>query len=155
MEPAAGEVPPCHRPVYIEVAGDVPFPGVYSFCTRPPLRDALLVAGFSSSGGNLGVQEDARLSSGARVSVLKTEGGSRVFAGDMSAFYKLTLGAPISLNRESEEGLTALPGIGPMLAKAICTERARRGGFRDMDELRSVRGIGEKVYERIRPHMVL
>ncbi len=74
---------------------------------------------------------------------------------EMSAFYKTTLGIPICLNSESEMGLTALPGIGLGLAKAIVEERTKRGGFKSLGELLSINGIGEKLYGKITPYLTL
>ena len=74
-------------------------------------------------------------------------------ASEMSAFYKTTLGIPIYLNSESEMGLTAIPGIGLGLAKAIVEERTKRGGFKSLDELLSVNGIGEKLYRKVTPYL--
>ena len=62
---------------------------------------------------------------------------------------------PIHLNRESETGLTAIPGIGLGLAKAIVDERSKRGGFRNLDELLSINGIGEKLYRKITPYLTI
>lgn len=76
-------------------------------------------------------------------------------AGEMSAFYRVTLGLPIVLNRESPEGLTAIPGIGPKTAEAVVRGRARTGGFRKIEELRSVPGIGPALLETIRHWVVL
>ena len=76
-------------------------------------------------------------------------------AGEMSAFYRVTLGLPILLNRESPEGLTAIPGIGPKTAEAVVRERGRIGGFRRIEDLRSVPGIGPALLQTIRPWVVL
>ena len=46
-----------------------------------------------------------------------------------------------------------LPGIGEGLARRICAERDRRGGFDSLDDVRRVRGIGPKTWERIRAHL--
>ncbi len=75
--------------------------------------------------------------------------------GEISAFYKITLKLPLSLNRETLEGLTAIPGIGPGIAKTIIRERAERKGFKSVEELMSIRGIGPSLYKRIEPHLVL
>jgi competence ComEA-like helix-hairpin-helix protein len=74
---------------------------------------------------------------------------------EMSAFSKMTLGLPISLNRENEEGLRALPGIGPALARAIVRERAERGGFNSLDEMIDIKGVGNRLLEKIRPFLRL
>jgi competence protein ComEA len=54
-----------------------------------------------------------------------------------------TPNGPINLNLATAAELETLPGIGPVLAAAIVSERERRGGFRSVNELRQVRGIGE------------
>ena len=99
--------------------------------------------------------EDYTLPTAMRV-VIRNEGDKyRSYQKEMSAFYRLTLGIPISLNRESEEGLTAIPGIGPRFARAIVIERSKRGGFKDMDEILSIDGISHGLYRKIRPLITL
>ncbi len=44
-----------------------------------------------------------------------------------------------------------LPGIGETLARRLVEYRQNHGGFRNVEELRNVRGIGEKRMERLRP----
>ena len=68
---------------------------------------------------------------------------------EMTAFQKITLGIPVSINRESEVGLTSLPGIGPVLAGAIVRKRMKIGGFNKVKELLNVQGMGERKYGRI------
>ena len=55
-------------------------------------------------------------------------------------------GGPINLNTATVAQLDTLPGVGPSLAAAIISERGRRGGFTSVDQLRSVRGIGDKRF---------
>lgn len=59
--------------------------------------------------------------------------------------------APLDLNRATAEQLEALPGIGAVKAAAILAVREERGGFRSMDELESVRGIGPALAAKLRP----
>lgn len=58
--------------------------------------------------------------------------------------------ATLDLNRASEQELEALPGIGPVLAERIVEYRQARGTFRDVEQLRNVKGIGKKKFERVR-----
>lgn len=74
---------------------------------------------------------------------------------EISSFNKITLGLPVSINKETEEGLTAVPGIGPVTANAIVEERTSRGGFKTLEELRSVKGIGDKTFNKIRIYVSL
>jgi len=57
----------------------------------------------------------------------------------------------LDLNRATEEDFVALPGIGPRLAERIMAYRQSVGLFHSLDELRQVKGIGSKKFERIRP----
>lgn len=57
----------------------------------------------------------------------------------------------LDLNRATEQDFDALPGIGPKLAERIMAHRQSVGGFHSLDELREVKGIGKKKFERIRP----
>jgi comEA protein len=62
-----------------------------------------------------------------------------------------TPAGPVDVNAATAEELTALPGIGPARAAAIVALREERGGFRSLDELLDVKGIGPKTLARLRP----
>jgi competence protein ComEA len=57
----------------------------------------------------------------------------------------------LDLNRASVDELQQLPGIGPVLAQRVVERRAKSGGFRSVDDLRRVKGIGAKRLERVKP----
>jgi len=59
----------------------------------------------------------------------------------------------LDLNGATLTELDGLPGIGPALAQRILDERARVGGFRRVDDLLDVRGIGEKTLSRFRAYV--
>ena len=50
---------------------------------------------------------------------------------------------PLDINTATAEELDALPGIGPVLAQRIIDYRTQAGGFRAVEELLNVNGIGE------------
>ncbi|WP_244190077.1 ComEA family DNA-binding protein [Streptomyces hygroscopicus] len=60
-------------------------------------------------------------------------------------------GGPVSLNSATAEQLDTLPGVGPVLARHIIDYRTQHGGFRSIDELREVNGIGERRFADLRP----
>lgn len=62
---------------------------------------------------------------------------------------------PLDLNRASAQELDALPGIGPVLAARIVEARERQGGFRRMEDLAAVRGIGPRAIERLRGRVIV
>jgi competence protein ComEA len=145
---------PCPNPIFVQVEGDVQHPGAYPFCAPPNLKELIRKAG-----GLRHIPSDAvpdrTFIEGTKVTLNYDGKRYEIYESEMSPFHKITLGIPISLNRESEEGLTAIPGIGRSLARAIVVERANRGGFKGLDELRSVPGIGQKLYAKIKPYLTL
>ena len=58
---------------------------------------------------------------------------------------------PLDINSARIEELMALPGIGETLAQRMVEYRKSHGGFRSVDELRKVRGIGAKRMAQLRP----
>jgi competence protein ComEA len=152
----APSVLPCREKVYVQVAGEVNRPGVYAFCSRPSLGELVAAADGPVVGtGKLDVASEPVFTGGDRALVRREGGREDVTRGEMPGFYKMTLGIPLSLNRESAAGFSALPGIGPTLAAMIVEERSRRGGFRRLEELTTVRGIGPRLFERVKPYLVL
>jgi competence ComEA-like helix-hairpin-helix protein len=67
---------------------------------------------------------------------------------------ELAGGAPLNLNTARPDQLTRLPGIGPVLAQRIIEARDRRGGFRSVEDLLIVEGIGNQRLEKIRSLVV-
>lgn len=58
--------------------------------------------------------------------------------------------AAIDLNTATKEQLDSLPGIGPVKAEAIIKYRSEKGSFKNVDELKDVSGIGEKIFQGIK-----
>lgn len=57
----------------------------------------------------------------------------------------------LDLNQADAAALDDLPGIGPVLARRIVQYRGRYGPFREVSDLRAVRGIGPRLYARLEP----
>lgn len=86
--------------------------------------------------------------SGIGPAVLKAIGRHVVFSG----LPRRSRGRPgkVSLNTASAEELVLLPGIGPVLARAIVQDRRRRGRFTRVEDLERVPGIGPATVARLR-----
>jgi len=135
------------NPVFVEVAGNIPRPGVYSFPQPPTLSQVLAQAGAAGvSGPNI------KLPSGARVEITG-EGQCRL--GRMRGPQLLTLGLALDLNNATAADLDALPGIGPVLAQRIIDYRQSHGPFRNINDLEQVSGIGPKKLALIKPYVCL
>ena len=61
----------------------------------------------------------------------------------------------VNLNTATADELQLLPGIGAARAQAVIDLRKQRGGFKSIEELKDVKGIGDSALERLRPYVRL
>jgi len=145
------------REIVVEISGEVRNPGVHLFQNPPTLREAIQRAG----GLKQNVRLDTALSSevletGTLLAVEKEKAQEiKIKLGRMAANKLLVFSIPLDLNRISTEDLCLIPGIGESLAEEIVAYRGRRRGFRSVEELKKVKGIGEKKYQSIKNFVAL
>ena len=63
--------------------------------------------------------------------------------------------SPVNLNTATQAQLESLPGIGAATAKRILEYRQKNGSFKKAEELMNVKGIGEKSFLRLKPHVTI
>ena len=131
--------------LYVHVAGAVRRPGLYRLRDGARVAAALDRAGGPTRRAELsGVNLAAPLEDGQQIVVPGP--GARPAAGGPGT----AGGTKISLASATVEQLDQLDGIGPTLAKRIVGYRDEHGGFRSVDELKQVEGIGEKRFDSLR-----
>ncbi|MGW6458457.1 helix-hairpin-helix domain-containing protein, partial [Streptomyces sp. NPDC055078] len=158
--------------IVVDVNGKVRRPGVLRLPAGSRVDDALRAAGGVRAGADLSGLNRARLLvDGEHVAVgvpaqpgtaptgtaptgtapgtglAGTGGAGAEAAGAPGA----QAAGPLSLNSATEDQLDTLPGVGPVLAGHIIDYRTRHGGFRSVDQLRDVNGIGDRRFADLRP----
>ena len=58
--------------------------------------------------------------------------------------------AAVNINTASVDELNAVKGIGPSKAKAIVEYRDKNGPFKTVDDLKEVKGFGDKSVDKLR-----
>ncbi|MBU1535345.1 helix-hairpin-helix domain-containing protein [Myxococcota bacterium] len=71
-----------------------------------------------------------------------------------SGKYQWVVKGKVNINHGSATKLRCLPGIGAKKAQSIVTLRSRKP-FTSLTQLRSIKGIGKKLYARILPYITL
>ena len=145
---AAAKAPRAHAArVYVHVAGAVRRPGLYR------VRESMRVgAAVERAGGPTGKADLAATNLAARVQdgqqILVPARGAT--AAPVAAVGTGAPAGPISLAGATQAELEELDGIGPTLAARIVEYRDEHGGFRSVEELGEVEGIGEVRLEALR-----
>lgn len=125
---------------------EVEYPaGVSKTYTSPKnvsLKDAMNEAGIDKY-----KHTDEIIKRGSKI-VISKEGS--VDIGLMSGEKHLIFSIPLDINKAAAQDFEALPGIGPKLAERIIETRERIGGFKTVDDLKKVKGIGDKKMDKIK-----
>ncbi|MFJ9722980.1 helix-hairpin-helix domain-containing protein [Streptomyces sp. NPDC101209] len=140
--------------IVVDVSGKVRRPGIHRLPPGSRVTDALRAAGGVRPGTDLqGLNRARFLVDGEQVIVggpaapAPAPGPAGQAAGGPAG---AAPAAPVSLNTATAEQLDTLPGVGPVLAQHIVDYRTRHGGFRTVDELREVNGIGDRRFADLR-----
>jgi len=91
-----------------------------------------------------------RVLGAALTCALLSVGATDVRAMTQEATSPATQAAPLNLNQATARDLEQLPGIGPSMASRIVEYRQKHGGFKKIEELMNVQGIGEKNFLKLR-----
>ncbi|MFF1301786.1 helix-hairpin-helix domain-containing protein [Streptomyces sp. NPDC058307] len=143
--------------IVVDVSGKVREPGIQRLPAGSRVADALKAAGGVRPGTDTDTLNRARfLVDGEQVVVgataapvpapLPVPGMGGPVAGGPAG----TAAAPVSLNTATVDQLDTLPGVGPVLAQHIVDYRTQHGGFRSVNELREVNGIGDRRFADLR-----
>lgn len=136
--------------IVVDVSGKVRRPGVHRLPSGSRVTDALRAAGGVRAGTDLtGLNRARVLTDGEQVIVGGPAPPGRAATG--SGMGGAQAAGPVSLNSATVEQLDTLPGVGPVLAQHIVDYRAQYGGFRSVDELREVNGIGDRRFADLQP----
>ena len=76
-------------------------------------------------------------------------------SGSRQVAAKTVQGDKISLNQANVQQLQSLNGVGEKKALAIVEYREKNGGFKTVDELMNVKGIGPKLVEKNKERLIL
>lgn len=145
VELAQQPEPPQDAGIIVSVVGHVREPGLVTLPAESRVADALAAAG---------ALEDADLTALNLAQVLVD--GTQIHVPSVGAAPPAVPGNPdaaalISLNSATVAELITLPGVGEKTAQAILDYRDTQGGFRAVEDLLGVKGIGQAKFEQIAP----
>ncbi|MFM0855493.1 helix-hairpin-helix domain-containing protein [Streptococcus suis] len=143
----------------VDVKGAVAKPGLYTLEEGSRVNDAVEAAGgLTSQADPKSINLAQKLSDEAVVYVASKDENISVVASTttssaMSQEEKNT--NLVNLNTATEADLQTISGIGSKRAADIIAYREANGGFKSVDDLNNVSGIGDKTMESIRPYVTV
>lgn len=141
--------------IKVYICGSVKDPDVYEMEDGERVVDLLEKAGGPTDEACLDVVNLAQiLIDGQRIYIPSNEeitSGNTLFFSNNDYLDNNSLKAVvININRATCQELESLPGIGEVIAKNIVDYREKYGLFTKEEDLKNVKGIGEKKYETIK-----
>jgi competence protein ComEA len=138
----------------IEVFGEVRNPGIQIFHHSPTLKECIEKGGGLKDAAFSDLDSSSEVLETGTLVIINKESPQeiKVRLGRMEARKLLVFSIPLDLNRVTVEDLCLIPGIGESLAREILTYREKRKGFRSVDDLNNVKGIGEKKYKELKKY---
>ncbi len=128
---------------FVHLTGAVKSPGVYPISIGMRLFEVIALAGgFTAKADRESVNLARTVTDGEQI-IVSGSGGASVSDG------------LIHLNKSAASEFDKLPGIGPTLAARIVDWRQANGGFKSVDDLRRVSGIGDKLFAGIKALVTL
>jgi len=148
-----------YNKVTFDISGEVLKPGVYRLGGDSRIGDALVVAGGLSVGADRewvekNINRAKRINDGEKIYIPKKVKSEELIVKSEKNTNQVVLGVQseglININSARVEELDRLEGIGPSIAAKIIEYRVKNGGFNNINELKLVSGIGDKMFEKIK-----
>lgn len=124
--------------IIVEVKGHLNNPGIFEIKTFSTFNDLLKV---------LNLYEDSDISNYSL--------NKRLINDDLIVINKMNEIKKISINSASIDELITLNGIGEVIAKRIIDYRENVKSFNDLEDLKNVKGIGDKLFSKIKDFITL
>lgn len=140
------------KTIVVEIKGQVKKPDVYTIDENSIINDLIDLAG--------GVTENADLSNINRAKKLQNHemiyiADKNDINNDYTQATNMENGSMdneilVDINTATTDKLKTLNGIGDSKAKSIIEYREQNGGFKSIEEIKNVTGIGDKMFEKIK-----
>ncbi|MGG0657579.1 helix-hairpin-helix domain-containing protein [Rummeliibacillus pycnus] len=154
--------------IMVDVKGAVKNPGVYQLDADSRVIDAILLAGgYAKNAQSRQINHAQKLQDEMVIYVpQKGEEVEEVLA-DVSTETSTSLPSThgvatntsksdlVNINTADESGLTTLNGVGPSKAQAIIAYRTENGPFKTIEDIKNVKGIGEKTFESLKDFLTV
>lgn len=151
--------------IYVDLKGAVTKPGVYIMKSTDRINDLITKAKLLKDADISQINLSEKLVDQKMIYIPhKNENNSKTesvitptssSATKTSNVNQTSTNNKVNLNTSSESELLNVPGIGPTKVKEIISYREKTGTFQNVEDLKKIKGIGEKTFEKIKEYFTV
>lgn len=145
---------------YVDISGAVKNPGVYKVKSKTRLVFLIDKAGGLTKNADLdAINQASYVEDGAKIIIPKKgenggTGGTTGMDSEGSENDGVSAQGKININQASASELTAIPGVGTVIAQRI-VEYRNGARFKSIEDIKNVKGIGEATFEKMKSHITV
>lgn len=143
--------------IVVEIKGEVVNPDVYEISEGSIIRDLITKAGGLTNEASIGKINRADKLRDNQLIVIpnKNELSNANTNINVSKEGNTAEEGIININTASLEELQKINGVGEVKAKSIINYREKNGGFKSIDEMKNIEGIGDKTFEKMKDQITV
>ena len=144
--------------IIVEIKGEVMNPDVYTLNEGSIIKDLIEIAGGLTENADISNINRAKEIKNHELIVIRNINDPNIEGKDEAKYNETNEESDdgkISINDSDLSKLKEIPGIGDVKANAIILYREKNNGFKSIDELKNIDGIGEKTFEKIKDSIKL
>lgn len=139
-----------NQQIFVDIGGEVKYPGVYSFSDEARVFEVIDAAGGLTPDAYVAAINQAEpVTDGQKIYIMNKQEWEANSSQNAIEDQTNADDGLIDINHASESELCALPGIGSTRAAAIISYREKNGDFANIEEIKNVSGIKAGTYEKI------
>lgn len=138
----------------VEIKGEVQKPDVYELEEGSIIKDLIDMAGGLTEEADISRINRAKKLQNHELIVIANKNDISNSGSFTETIYETSDGV-VNINSATLEQLKQVNGIGDVKAQSIIDYREKNGGFKSIEEIKNIDGIGEKTFEKIKEKITL
>lgn len=143
------------KPIMIDIKGAVVKPGVYEATEGERVHDLIERAGGLTDTADSTQINFAKYVKDEMILYIPQVGEVVENLPNPSGALGQTDNGKVNINTADATQLETIPGIGPSKSAAIIDYRETNGPFKTIDDIKSISGIGEKTFEKLKEKITI
>ena len=142
--------------VVVEIKGEVDKPDIYWLKEDQIVADLIKMAGGLTDKADISnINRAEKLRNHQSIVIPSIDDTKNVANSSTTTASSSNANGLININTATESELDSLPGIGPAKAKQIIKYREENGGFNAIEDLKNIKGIGEKAFQDLQDKIIV